>query len=243
MRNSSTKARSEIRSNSFKSLRDQIKANDYFNRPNEFKEEGVDHINISMSSGSHLGKVSDPAYVKTLNYRNIGKFTSVLNLWYWLRSDDLDDNLRKLVGTRLRKYGDSKGRSSGRQHVPNFKAIIGHATWLKLRQYPALLEELRNKPDNVKYLSYNLIKGSGIRVSTNYAGMVIEIMDIITDAVKKGVDPDFTPLCDNKDQAGLHYLEGFLTRLVTPEALVVMMEAFNTPEEQPQQELPLELPL
>ncbi len=199
---------SESRKMTFKDLKNKVKPNVYYNFPNNFGEEGVDHLNIGIQSSTRLGKILDPGYIKVINYPYIGKFSSVLSLWFWLRSKDLDDNFRRFTGHKLKKYAESKEAFGN--YVPNFKAIIGYATWLKVRNYGYILKDMKELPDNLKLLSYHIVKNSGLRVCTNYAGLIIDISQVIIDAVKNDEVPDFSLFVEDKTQAGMLYLEGFL---------------------------------
>lgn len=178
------------------------------NSPNSFGEEGVDHINISGAALTPLGKVLDPSYRKQLIYPHIGKFGSVLNLWHWLKSDPLDDTLRKLAGRKLRDYlRENKGYA---RHVPNFKAIIATATYHKLKDYPLLLAELRDLSPETEFLSYYSPNGSAVRMCSSYATVVNEIAKVIKAELEKGHEPDFSILRTPCHNSGLYYLEPFL---------------------------------
>lgn len=194
-----------------KSQRKNKKLNGYFNFPNEFGEEGVDHINIGIQSSSPIGKLLDPSYVKIIHYPHIGKFNSVSSLWYWLKSEKLDDNYRKLSWSELKKYAKTKITKD--KLVPNFKAIIAYATWLKVKQYPNILEQMAKLDGSKKLLSYHVIKTSNIRVCTSYAWFMIDIGETIIEAVKNGVEPDFDRFVSDESLSGLNYLEGFLSSM------------------------------
>lgn len=197
-------------------LHKQMK-NNYYNFPNNFKKEGEDHINISLQSETKLGKLLDPGYVKTFNYKFIGKFSSVMSLWYWVRSSDLDDNIRRLTGKQLKAYAESKGIF--KEFVPNFKAIIAVATWNKLRRYPYIIKEIKELDPNIKLLSYHVIKSSNLRVCTNYAGLIIEIANELIAAIREDRNPYFDKFADNKSKTDLMYLEGVLSKVLPPEKI------------------------
>ena len=220
---------------SFKDIQKQFKANEYYNSPNKFGEEGVDHININMHSQTHLGKVLDPSYLKTFGYEFIGKFPSVLNLWYWLRSEDLDDTIRRLTGSNLRTYGDGNGKPN---YVPNFKAIIALATWKKLHAYPRLIAEIKDMDPNIKILSYNVIRSSGLRICSNYATLIIDIVNEIFKAIREEREPDFEQFIDAPNQAGLSYLEGVLSKILSAEKIEEMKNSRVPADEDVEDEHP-----
>lgn len=200
-----------------KDIRKQFKNNAYYNHPNDFGEEGKDHINISIQSNTRLGKIFDPAYLKVINYKHVGKFNSVLSLWYWVRSPTLDDNIRRLTGRNLKMYAKTNGVFNN--YVPNFKAIIATATWLKLKSYPNIIKEIKELDSNIKLLSYHVVKSSNLRVCTNYSALIIDIASEIIKAVKEDREPDFSSFVDAKDKTGLMYMEGVLSKILPAEKI------------------------
>lgn len=229
----------------FKDLREQFKKSAYYNRPNDFGVDGEDHINIWINGETKLGRILDPVYLKTINYNYIGKFASVQNLWFWLRTPSMDDSIRRMNARALRAYIQSQGIRF--RHVPNFKAIIGSATWYKVKGYWHIIKELKNLDPSIKFLSYYTMKSSGLRVATSYSAMMIEIADIIRDAVQKGVEPDFTPLCDVPSKTRLRYLEAFLENILPHERFVELLakeesgdSGLEAEEEAEEYELPAE---
>jgi hypothetical protein len=178
----------------------------YFN-PNAFGDEDVDHINISNQSKTQIGLLLDPSYFKVIDYPCIGKFGSVMNLWYWLKTSPLDDSLRRVTGFRLK----SKLATINTKHkVPNFRAIVATATYLKLKQYPHILRQLKALPKEVSFISYYVPKGTGLRMCSNYAAIITEIVVIIKDALDREEEPDFGCLINESDAVGYFYLEPFL---------------------------------
>lgn len=214
----------------FKDLRKKFRATAPFNNPNKFGKEGEDHINISIQSETRLGKIFDPAYLKVINYKHIGKFNSVLSLWYWVRSATLDDTIRRLTGRNLKVYADSNGIFN--KFVPNFKAIIGQATWNKIKSYPDIIREIKALDDKKTLISYHIVKSSGLRIATSYAALIIDIAELIIKAVKEGKEPDFSVFVDTKDKAGMVYLEGVLEKVMSPEVLERMRNAEHTDDEE-----------
>lgn len=210
----------------FKDLKKKFKANAYYNNPNNFGGEGEDHINISIQSKTKIGKIFDPAYLKVINYKHVGKFNSVLSIWYWVRSDDLDDNIRRLTGYKLKKYAEAKGIFG--KYVPNFKAIIAYATWLKVKSYPGLIKEIKELNPEIKLLSYHSVKSSNLRVCSNYAALIIEIANEIIKAVRESREPDFNKFVDSPEQAGLMFMEGILSKVLSEEKIKELKESEDT---------------
>lgn len=178
-----------------------------FSNPNAFGEEGVDHLNISNQSKTQLGLLLDPSYFKVVDYPHIGKFGSVMNLWYWLKASPLDDSLRRVTGFRLK---DKVSSGNTQNRVPNFRAIIATATYLKLKQYPHCLKQLRELPEGRQILSYYVPKGTGLRMCSNYAELVCSLVSVIRLALREGAEPDFTKLATYPSDARYFFLEPFL---------------------------------
>jgi hypothetical protein len=189
----------------FQDFKKEIEGTSYINHPNKFGEDGVDHININMVSNTKLGKVLDPAYMKVIVYPDIGKFRSVYNLWYWLRDPDHSDALRRIKLKSLKNY--AIGKKSFNNFIPNFKAIIGYATWLKISAYPEVIEELKGLDDDVVFLSYYVVESSKLRVSTNYSKLMVDIANIIRQAVRENEEPDFSALAYNSESKEKYYLD------------------------------------
>lgn len=177
-----------------------------YHTPNLFDKEGQDHINICLTSESQLGKLLDPSYHRTVNYPHIGKFGSVLNLWYWLKYVPTDDRFRTADYKNLHKIAISEDLAGS--YVPNFKAIIAYATYLKLIAYPDILKEIRKGPEK-PLLCYHYPRKCSTRVCNGYASVVVPICEYLIKSVREERVPDFKDLIVNQNQANLCYLEGF----------------------------------
>ncbi|MEM5877654.1 MAG: hypothetical protein QXF12_02115 [Candidatus Aenigmatarchaeota archaeon] len=141
---------------------------------NNLKEEGADHINVSPLSRLALGRILDPQYPLPVNYPHVGRFRSVLSLWYWVRCKDHNDSPRHLVGRALKALA----KELDLVKVNNFNEIIGLATSLKIYQnfrderVKRAIDELSKLPPDARVISYITLK-SGIRTSTSYSGVVV----------------------------------------------------------------------
>lgn len=189
----------------------------YFNYPNNYKGEGEDHINVSIQSTTRIGKLLDPAYLKVINYQYAGKFSSVMNLWYWVRSKDLNDEIRRMQGHDLKTYAEKNNLFNN--YVPNFKAIILKATWIKVQSYPGVVAEIKQLPDDFPLLSYHIVKASGLRICSNYAMMAITIAGEVIKAIKEDREPDYSQFIDSPKLTRFDYLEGVLSKVLPPEKL------------------------
>ena len=179
-----------------------------YNKPNLFKEEGVDHINISSQSKLKLGRFLDPGYCHNFEYPYVGEFKSALSLGYWLRSKDMDDRIRKLGGHKLKKYVADNNLYNRR--IANYTAIIANAVWLRVKDRTEVIEAIKDLDPKLDILSYYTHKNSGIRITTNYAPMVVAIASEIVKAVKEEREPDFIQFATNKHNVGMAFLEAVI---------------------------------
>lgn len=175
--------------------------------PNLFNKEGDDHINICLTSHTKLGKVLDPSYHRVVNYPHIGKFASVLNLWNWLKYTPTDDRFRNADYKTMRLLIEQEGLTNS--YVPNFRAIIGYATYTKVMAYPDLVEEIRRAPVK-QLLSYHCPSKCTTRVCNGHASMVVPIGEFIVKSIQEDKEPNFDELVVNLSHKRLQYLEGFM---------------------------------
>lgn len=193
----------------FTELRDNYKRNQYYNFPNNFGDEGVDHYNINISAESFIGKLFSADYRVTIEYPYLGKFPSVMSLHHWVKSKDKNEVFRSLTGDKLRNYVVRSKEHGG--YAPNFKAIIALATWIKINKYPRIVEQLKDlDTDKIKFLSYTTVSGSCIRTASQVTDFYVDIANRCVEAIKKGVEPDFSDFCDKPEQGRLGYAEGVL---------------------------------
>ncbi len=193
-------------------------SNKYFHHPNSYQAEGVDHINVNPKSEFYVGRVFEPSFLRVVNYPFIGKFRSISNLWVWLKVRPLDDSLRRIG---LRDVQTILMNTAGRDsYVPNFKIIIAKATYLKIKNDPVAMDEIKKIPKGTPILSYYKPKGSPVRICSNYANIIVPIVNEIIDAVREGKEPDFFHLAERGLSTKMEYLEPFLTtRLGDKEAV------------------------
>jgi hypothetical protein len=133
-------------------------------------------------------------------------------MWFWVRSPNLDDNYRRLTGPKLKAFAEANGVFGN--IVPNFKAIIGKATWVKVKGYPHMLNEIKKLDPKIKLYSYNVVRSSGLRICTNYASMMIDIAQEIITAVKEDREPNFDQFVDHPEVADFDFLEGVLKKVM-----------------------------
>lgn len=195
----------------FQDFKRESRVSAKYNKPNLFKEEGVDHINISSQSKLKLGRILDPSYCCNIEYPHIGTFKSALALGYWLRSKDLDDKIRKLAGQKLKSYVAEHNLYNKR--IVNYTAIIANAVWIQIKGRQDVLDYIKKLDPSLTILSYYTHKSSGIRITTNYAPMVVSISSEIIKAVKEDREPNFIQFATDKN-VGMDFLEPLLVKKI-----------------------------
>ena len=183
--------------------------NDYFNYPNTFGQEGEDHFNISVYSRVLAGKVFAPEFHQTISYPGIGRFYSVFSLWIWLCWAEQSDEIRNLDSKKLKIKLKYYKRTTKSRFIPNFKCIIGYATWLKISNNKKFVDEIMNLDDNLKPFYYAETTQK-IRIARARSDWFIPIVIEIIDAIKNQREPSFIQWATHPSAIGDAYLEGFL---------------------------------
>lgn len=180
-----------------------------YKTPNQYTEEGVDHINIQLSSMLPVGRFLDPGYRMVFDYPFIGRFSSILTLGYWLKLAVKEDEVRFLGGSKLSTYVKSKELKC--KNITNYSAIIAKATWIKLQKRPEMIKAIADLPTSVAILCYTTNKVSGVRLISNVAPLVVPVMTEVIAAIRENREPDYTLLANRPKKDKYEYLEGCLT--------------------------------
>ena len=157
-------------------------------------EDGVDHINIWEHAATEFGivldKYQDTPFIHPL-YKN---FRSIEGFWHYLRSTTRDDRHRTTYGPRAKQTG-FKQRS---ERVPHFRYIIMDATWHKVIQFPAIVEEM--KVNDLPFDMYHLNNGDArMRIRDMSAFWMVKGFEEIRKAIREDRKPNFDFLLDVGD--------------------------------------------
>lgn len=183
--------------------------NESYNYPNNYGEEGKDHINACVQSKLKIGRMLDPGYCLSFSYPHLGRFKSVLTLTYWLKSGGKDDRIRTLKGPALKRYvaaNNLKGK-----FIPNHNAIVLKATYIRLTSNPKTVESIKVLPE-LEILSYLTDKNTGVRITTGYAKHMTRISKEVISAIKEGREPDYSAFVDSPSKSGSGFSEGTLIK-------------------------------
>lgn len=184
--------------------------------PNDFSEELIDHINISIHSISMIGQLLSPEFIRDVFYPRLGRFSSVYSLWAWLREKDHPDILRGLKPDKIKRYFQVSEEHKT-IYVKNFKAIIATATWMKFKNQIKVIEQVKKLPSDIHFLFYAYVGKSNIRITSSLPSWTIDIAEEIIKAIKEDREPDFLFLASHKDEIGSSYAEGVLKEICPKE--------------------------
>lgn len=185
--------------------------------PNDYGQDGVDHINVANDAHTHLGRVLDPNYVRVFEYPHLGKFCSVRALWGWISHFPTDDKYRRASKKDLARMMTQQVEQS--IYVPNFLAIIAHATYLKLLSDPKAMEDFKRLYNELDFVSYTTPARCVVRVKNGHSDTLMACLKAIHEEVSKGGTPDFTSLCKHPNASSFVYLEAYFKKTLNKETL------------------------
>lgn len=143
----------------------------------QWKEEGEDHINISLTSTSDLGRLLAPNFSIKFNHDKFGVMSSVTAVWAFV------DNL-----TGMNAIKDSS--------IP-LRFIIADSLWQRISQYPALKDALKEESRDFDFYVFNK---QGFPHRPTVAYWYLEAVYCIKEALENGDEyPDFTSLNEGCD--------------------------------------------
>lgn len=155
--------------------------------------DGVNHINIWERASTDLGVALSHMADLPFTHETYGKFRSIEGFWHYIRSISRDDRTRMMAGYKAKKFGDTLES----QRVDDFKAIIMDANWQKVKQYPPIIEEIKNStlPFDYYYIFNN---EENVRIRPASAYWLLEGFNVIRQAIKEDSIPDFSFLKDRQ---------------------------------------------
>lgn len=161
--------------------------------PNTRGADGEDHINISPYAATELGRAISNEVAVDVRHKIFGKFRSVTGFWYYIKSKERDDRCRQLIAKGLKDF--TKGLTLS--EVKNFRAIILDTVWMKVEQYPAIREALRES--TLPFECYFEDRNTGLRQRPNYFSWFLDGMNEIRLAVQEDRLPDLERFLDDKN--------------------------------------------
>jgi hypothetical protein len=129
-----------------------------------YGKEGVDHVNVSLYSGTKLGKLLHPQFRSNFFIPNLGDFISAMAFVHWLggagEAARIDPSIREKV-----------------KIVP-FKEAIIYAKFCQLKKNTRLLMENKELIDLGKFTSYKVFP-SGVREIERNWLWYVELLPIL----------------------------------------------------------------
>lgn len=162
---------------------------DPYPSPMQWAEDGEDHINITDSCATELGRVLAHNAELPLSHKIFGKFITREAFWHYIQSNERDDRLRTMHGPTLKTFAIKLSPA----RVINFKAIIIDTNWQWLKQYKVVAEQFAKSELPLECYYENR---SGIRVRPNYFPWYLSGMEELRKALKENREPDLSFLLD-----------------------------------------------
>jgi hypothetical protein len=94
-------------------------------------DDGITHINISMTGQTELGRKLAHFAVTPFIHPIYGPFKSMEGFWHYVKAEEPDDNFRTLTASRAKAYAKTKQKRIWRE---NFVEIINEANYHKVAQ-------------------------------------------------------------------------------------------------------------
>jgi hypothetical protein len=185
----------------------------------ETPKDGVDHINIWAKGETELGRLLAHFTRSHFVHPYFGPFNSMEGFWYYIKSEEQDDELRRLSGLEAKNYG----RQMTDRWIENFFDIIIAANYHKIDQNDKLRELFVSStlPFDMYYLhgpdcvlirpsGYGwLVEGFEKLRKLMKAGQAIEEPDYskVPMAKRVGKKPELPPASSTVDGEGIDYFE------------------------------------
>lgn len=182
---------------------------EYFRKlpvPGKWRGDGQDHINISVSGATELGCTLHPNTMLPFKHDTFGNFNSLSAFWGYLETGASNDRIRHLhPNARLRLIAEST-----RYTIENMAFFIADANWQRIKLYPALQEAIIES--TLPFDTYSFDGEYRVPRRRGNAGWLIEGNEIIRQALKDGVEPDFKVFMSGKTREELisGYVKQFL---------------------------------
>lgn len=186
MNDINTALRSLLNAGGIRTVKPQAAQSKKFRLPSilTLGQDGEDHINCDKSAKSDLGLAL--AITTDLEWRHemLGKFLSIQRFWYYITSPSLNDKFRSIRWQELRRLQAEEGTES----MPNFRALMIDALAQRIKQYPEIVEAIKNSTlpfDCYSEAREGSAKEAGTRTRQAYADWIVEGLTEIRNALKE----------------------------------------------------------
>lgn len=148
-------------------------------------EDGVDHINTFSGCNTQLGRLLCFSNAKPFTHSHFSTFKTIEGFWYYILSEERDDQLRTLSGKPLKEFVK---QLKIRPNVLNFKAIIMDALYQKVKVDNNLINLIKN--NTLPYESYYVYKDD-VKIRPKQSWWMITGLKELSIAIKENREPDF----------------------------------------------------
>lgn len=162
-----------------------------YRSPEDWVEDGVDHINIDSNAATDLGRMLSGNYNARWSHELFENFLCLDGFWNYIRSVERDDKLRGMFGQRLKEHS----RELTNRPLRHFRAVLIDSQYqriLCLSKLHRLMME-NELPFDSYYVNHN-----GLKKRSNNHDWMIEGHTAIQTAIHRGVEPDLSFLCDGQ---------------------------------------------
>lgn len=166
--------------------------------------DGEDHINVYSNCNTTLGQFFSQSNLSSFIHPFFGSFISRENLYHFLLSVDGDERLRTMKPSLVRHFVHDNGNVL--DYYPNLHYHLATALWIQIKNNWGITKIIRKNelPFDAYFTlkhehngKYNFIP---VRPYSD-VGWIIEIVNIVSSAIKNNVQPNFDHLID--DEAAL----------------------------------------
>lgn len=182
-------------------------------------KDGVDHINLVHNGETNLGRWLSIDSSRQWEHPVLGPFRSLNALWYFLKAESKNDQIRTLMGASLKAFVMQHAGGFHQNPIPNFRAAIMHSAYLRIFQIPGVVDELKR---SVQPFDCYRVLASGVRIRLDNCVWFCQGYEEIRKALKEERVPDFTYL--RSDKEGDLY-EGILKMFVAQPSEEAIAEA------------------
>jgi hypothetical protein len=156
--------------------------------------DGVNHINIWAHGKTELGKLLAHFSHTPFKHPYFGPFNSMEGFWYYIKTEERDDALRRLSGKRAKDLG----KQYERKYIKNFHEIIITANFYKIEQNPRIKELMIESTLPFQY--YYLYGEHQLRIDPPGYEWLVKGFEEIRTMLKEGRrPPDLDYSAFNKD--------------------------------------------
>lgn len=145
-------------------------------------EDGQDHICLSISGKTDLGRALSPDITLTFDHKLLGQFVSIQAFWTWVRSEKRPDSVRFMSSKELHKFQHNETNFID-YNLHNYKAIVMDACWQMIQSMPEIKEEIikSTQPFDMHYVD----KTTKERKRPNYSIWYLYGMEEIRTTLKE----------------------------------------------------------